>query len=447
MLLNFVSLKSQGAAACVAIAIANSPKFQQTLDQCWDMVKAQDPNHLIIGALTIGEYGKLKDLSGEARVLPTIQNLFSHPQEDVKFAASICMGNIAIGNPDIFLSKVFELVNDSQEAQKYLFLNTIREIIIADSQCLREYIFDLTGLLMSHTQSASSQIRNIVSEILGRLLADFPEEIFEVVESGLKTDNPVTVATTAKAIKFSGSRQKQVLTNRMLIEGLIVLQNQPDPEVKKNALEAITSIIHSNWTTLKREIRELMDHILMFALQETKIRKELIEEVDLGPFKHKVDNGLGMRKAAFQLLETLQDKASDSVSMPQIVEAVVVTGLSDTAEECIVLNLNILAKMSQSNINVVIGILDQIVTAFQTLFQNNLKLISSSQSQERAQNIVRALLRVVYLINASQEIQDFPVPSFSDFFRNIVQQNADSRQIYEKIAASYKTSAQSNFFN
>ena len=37
----------------------------------------------------------------------------------------------------------------------------------------------------------------------------------------------------------------------------------------------------------------------MFALQETKIRKELIEEVDLGPFKHKVDNGLGMRKAAF----------------------------------------------------------------------------------------------------------------------------------------------------
>jgi len=60
---------------------------------------------------------------------------------------------------------------------------------------------------------------------------------------------------------------------------------------------------------------------------------------------------------------------------------------------------------------------------------------------------VRALLRVVYLINASQEIQDFPSASFGDFFRNMVQQNADSRQIYEKIAASYKTSAQSNFFN
>jgi len=78
-----------------------------------------------------------------------------------------------------------------------------------------------------------------------------------------------------------------------------MLQNQPDPEVKKNALEAITSIIHSNWSSLKGEIRELLDAILNFALSETHIRKELIEEVDLGPFKHKVDNGLAMRKAAF----------------------------------------------------------------------------------------------------------------------------------------------------
>ncbi len=101
----------------------------------------------------------------------------------------------------------------------------------------------------------------------------------------------------------------------MLIEGLLMLQNRPDPEVKKNALEAMTSIIHSNWTSLKSEVSALLDNILGFALSETRIRPELIEEVDLGPFKHKVDNGLAMRKAAFQLLETLQDRASDSVSM------------------------------------------------------------------------------------------------------------------------------------
>jgi len=58
------------------------------------------------------------------------------------------------------------------------------------------------------------------------------------------------------------------------------------------------------------------------------------------------------------------------------------------------------------------------VTEFQKLFQANLKLISSTQSQERAQNIVRAMLRVVYLVNASPEIEEFPNNAFSDFFRN-----------------------------
>lgn len=143
----------------------------------------------------------------------------------------------------------------------------------------------------------------------------------------------------------------------------------------------------------------------------------------------------------------LQQRAADSIEMNSVVEAIVRLGLSDTNEECVVLNLNILAKMCTSSINVVLSCIDTIVTAFATLFANNLKLISNQQSQERAQNIVRALLRVVYLINVSPESEENPSATFGDFFRNQVNQNADSRQIYEKIVASYKTSTQSNFFN
>ena len=76
MLLNFVNLKSQGAAACLAISIANCQAFAPILQQLWSMTDSQDPNQLIVAALTIGEYGKLVDLSGEARILPTVQRLF-----------------------------------------------------------------------------------------------------------------------------------------------------------------------------------------------------------------------------------------------------------------------------------------------------------------------------------------------------------------------------------
>jgi len=50
---------------------------------------------------------------------------------------------------------------------------------------------------------------------------------------------------------------------------------------------------------MKSDLRPCVGEILNFALQETRIRKDLIQEVDLGPFKHKVDKGLPMRKAAF----------------------------------------------------------------------------------------------------------------------------------------------------
>jgi hypothetical protein len=39
-----------------------------------------------------------------------------------------------------------------------------------------------------------------------------------------------------------------------------------------------------------------------FALAETPTRKELIEEVDIGPFTQKYDRGIPIRRAAFQLL-------------------------------------------------------------------------------------------------------------------------------------------------
>ena len=41
------------------------------------------------------------------------------------------------------------MVGESDAKQKYLFLNTIREIVISDSACLSAYLGPLMDLLMS----------------------------------------------------------------------------------------------------------------------------------------------------------------------------------------------------------------------------------------------------------------------------------------------------------
>ena len=44
MLLNFVTLRAQAAAACLAVSIANNQGFRAMLDHLWTMLSSQDSN-------------------------------------------------------------------------------------------------------------------------------------------------------------------------------------------------------------------------------------------------------------------------------------------------------------------------------------------------------------------------------------------------------------------
>ena len=286
-------------------------------------------------------------------------------------------------------------------------------------------------LLMSQTTHPEDSIRSIVAECLGRLFSHYAEDLVEQIDHGLSGNDPVMKATLARSAKYSGQRARHDLMYGLLVQSLIGLAKESDPEVKKNALEGLTTIVHCNWLVVKEYLRDLED----FAHAETNIRKELIDEVDLGPFKHKVDKGLPVRKAAFQLLETLFDRgAADYCDMNRLVDAVATLGLVDSAEEVSVLNLHILAKLTQRASVVVLSRIDQIVAAFEQLFAKNIKLVASKQ--ERSLNIIRAMLVVVHLLNTSVEMQENPAPRFQDFLRSSVLQNADSRAIYEKVVSS-----------
>lgn len=67
-LLSSVSLRSS-AAGCLAIVITQSKQHQSMIETLWQMTASADPKHQVIGILSVGHVGKLKDLSGDSRVL------------------------------------------------------------------------------------------------------------------------------------------------------------------------------------------------------------------------------------------------------------------------------------------------------------------------------------------------------------------------------------------
>lgn len=127
----------------------------------------------------------------------------------------------------------------------------------------------------------------------------------------------------------------------------------------------------------------------------------------------------------------------------QVIE-VVTRGLDDAAEECMILCLHILGRLITWAPTVVISNLDPLVESFEKQFQKNLKLISNTQSSEKAQNIMRAILRVV------EQLQRTPDSDtnnrFNEFFKGGVMSNTNAKEMYEKIAATASQAVISEHF-
>lgn len=56
-------------------------------------------------------------------------------------------------------------------------------------------------------------------------------------------------------------------------------------------------------------------------------QQELIRTVDLGPFKHIVDDGLELRKAAFECVDTLLDSCLDQLNPSSFIVPYLKSGL------------------------------------------------------------------------------------------------------------------------
>jgi len=99
------------------------------------------------------------------------------------------------------------------------------------------------------------------------------------------------------SVKFTISDQPQpidALLKQNIGEFLFALRD-PEPQVRRVALVAFNSAVHNKPSL----VRDLLPTLLPWLYSETKVKSELIREVEMGPFKHTVDDGLDIRKAAF----------------------------------------------------------------------------------------------------------------------------------------------------
>lgn len=113
----------------------------------------------------------------------------------------------------------------------------------------------------------------------------------------------------------------------IIVPMLTTMLNETDLDNRRIALTTFNSAAHNKPGLIMPHLGEL----LPLALKETIVRSELVREVTMGPFKHKVDDGLELRKSAYETLYALMETSFSRIPLPELYDRAV-AGITDEHE-------------------------------------------------------------------------------------------------------------------
>ncbi|XP_053976488.1 cullin-associated NEDD8-dissociated protein 1 isoform X2 [Hylaeus anthracinus] len=385
------------AKCAAALTITWHREAQAVVEQFLkDVQSPQSDAQHIFALLVIGEIGRHVDLSGITSLKHIILNSFSSHSEEVKSAASYTLGNIAVGNLPEYLPFILKEI-EAQPKRQYLLLHSLKEIITCQSASpsgvshLQNFVPSIWMLLYRHCECTEEGTRNVVAECLGKLTLIDPATLLPRLQESLKSPSAFMRTTTVTAVKFTISDQPQqidIMLKQCMGNFLVALED-PDLNVRRVALVAFNSAAHNK----PMLIRDLLDSVLPHLYTETKIKKELIREVEMGPFKHTVDDGLDLRKAAFECMYTLLDSCLDRLDIFNFLNHVE-NGLRDHYDIKMLTYL-MTARLAQLCPTAVLQRLERLVEPLKSTCTMKVKANSVKQEYEKQDELKRSALRAV----------------------------------------------------
>ncbi|KFQ56748.1 Cullin-associated NEDD8-dissociated protein 1 [Nestor notabilis] len=426
-------------AKCVAALSSACPKeAPATVNQFIQDVKTPKSSSAVkvLAFLSLAEMGRTTNLSAQRELRTVILEAFTSSSEEVKSAASYALGNVSVGNLKEYLPFMLKEIG-SQPKRQYLLLHSLKEVISASpADGLKPYVEDIWALLFKHCECTEEGTRNVVAECLGKLTLVNPSELLPRLKNQLPSGSPHARSTVVTAVKFTIADQPQPID--ALLKGCIgdflkTLQD-PDLNVRRVALALFNSAAHNKPSL----IRDLLPAVLPSLYNETKVRRELIREVEMGPFKHTVDDGLDVRKAAFECMYTLLESCLDRLDIYEYLNHVE-DGLKDHYD-IRMLTFIMLARLSTLCPSAVLQRLERLVEPLRATCSTKVKAGSVKQEFEKQDELKRSAMRAVAALLTIPEVEKSPVMAE---FSSQIRSSPEMASLFESIqkdSASLPTS-------
>ncbi|KAL0583759.1 hypothetical protein ABG067_006314 [Albugo candida] len=398
-------------ARCVAALCADSSVSDPSyvIQSCLqELDAAHDPSkekHTILPLYCIGEIGKRNVIwsdFGNGKEL--LLRYFTMESEELKTAAAFTLGNLCnqhnLGCVDLIWSKL------EGGEHTYLMLCALRQAIGNCSD--RDWMGPsdrILGMLMRCSNSEEEGIRNMVAECLGKLVFIRTGDTVKCLEEMNRFDasnrerwtaiTAMRAAITSNCVEEKHESVIKLVFNEA--KPLLAALNDNDYLICRAALMTLNAFLHHYPDLVCDYVKDLM----ALVMRTLSIKCERV--VDLGPFKHKVDDGVAVRKAGFLCFETtLTSHAYDLIEC-QVFQSVIERGLDD--QEDIQMQCHgIISKLCQVKPICVVQSLSVILTALQKTINKNVNEDHIGTQLERTKDVIRSALRV---LDAIRQIPEF----------------------------------------
>jgi len=412
-------------AQCIAVLVAaNEAGRVATVTKFVSEVKsAKTDNQKLLALYCIAEIGTRTDISGIEGVKSTVLASFESPSEEIKSAGSVAFGCIACCNMAKFLPEILAEVKEHPK-RKYLLLGSLREVIVRLSgtkegkDILTPHFEQLLGLLFEHTSHEEEGTRNVVSECLGKLALVNPEPVILALRERTKDANPLTRACVTAAIKFTIFEKAlpvdKVLAKKENITAFLDLLSDPEINVRKSVMVSLNYCAHHKASI----IRDVLPKYLPQIYDQSRIKPELIREVELGPFKHKEDGGLETRQATFECMYTLLETCLTRIELQEFISKMV-SGLGDEYD-IQMLNHLMLIRLAKKAGSALLGSLELLIDPLKACVTSVAKDANVPQLVERNNELIKSALRAIAVVNAIPDLAE-TTPKFQDFMKTVVQ--------------------------
>eukprot|EP01027_Heterolobosea_sp_BB2_P027092 GEZU01042303.1.p1 GENE.GEZU01042303.1~~GEZU01042303.1.p1 ORF type:complete len:1246 (-),score=572.27 GEZU01042303.1:103-3840(-) len=382
-----------------------------------DLSSGTDANK-ILALFCLGEIGLRVNLSTHGNLQKEIEACFESGSEEIKSAASFALGNVSVGNLGSYLPFILNEIRTNPK-RKYLLLHSLKEIIIrSDAEAMKPFIADVLPLLFEYAENEEEGVRNVVAECLGKTALVDPAVVLpklkEALEAGAASSE-FKRSTVITAMKYTITEKPQPIDMQLKADiGQFTkhLTKEEPVSVRRAAVLLFTAAAHNKPSLITPILNKFLPHL--YAESETD--RSLIREVNLGPFKHKVDDGLELRKATFECMDTLLDQCLEFLDPLEFIKNLK-NGLSDDNQDIRMLTNLMISKLAVSAFASVLASLDAILEPTKATLTKKLKDTAVQQERERHEDLLRSSLRAIHAISRIKGIDQ--QPKFQELIKSI----------------------------